>query len=209
VRVLNSKFFKAIHICGWLFCFLLFSCTKTPEPIIENSLPSIGVIPDFLVTNQRGEDFGKRNLKGRAAIVNFIFSRCPSVCPEMLKQTSELHLELKNYGLSLMFVTFTVDPDHDTPIVLRKLAESYSADQERWAFLTSPNKEMLMKLFKEGFKVGVSEPMIAKDLFDIAHSEKMVLVDKKGHIRGYYSYEAESLKTLKADLAQVMQEVIK
>ena len=139
-------------------------------------------------------------------LANFIFTRCPSVCPVMLEKTSKLLIELKDYGISVVFVTFTVDPEHDTPAVLRKKAEELKADPERWVFLTHTDKAAMMTLFKEGFKVGVSEPMIAKDLFDIAHTEKIVLVDKQGRVRGYYSYEEPGLLELKKDLANIHQE---
>lgn len=103
-------------------------------------------------------------------------------------------------------MTFTVDPDHDTVAVLRKKAEELKADPERWVFLTHTDKSVMMNLFKEGFKVGVSEPMIAQDLFDIAHTEKIVLTDKQGRVRGYYGYDDVSIALLKKDLARIHQE---
>ncbi len=190
----------------WPLLFVLSSCVeKKSEPVIE-SLPVISTLPDFLFTNQRGEDFGPRNLKGRVFLSNFIFTRCPSVCPVMLDKTAKLLVELKDYGIAVVFVTFTVDPDHDTVAVLRKKAEELKADPERWVFLTHTDKSVMMNLFKEGFKVGVSEPMIAQDLFDIAHTEKIVLTDKQGRVRGYYGYDDVSIALLKKDLARIHQE---
>lgn len=188
----------------WPLLFCLISCQEKTPPI--EALPVIGTVPEFSFTNQRGEEFGPRHLKGRVYLANFIFTRCPSVCPVMLEKTSKLLIELKDYGISVVFVTFTVDPEHDTPAVLRKKAEELKADPERWVFLTHTDKAAMMTLFKEGFKVGVSEPLIAKDLFDIAHTEKIVLVDKQGRVRGYYSYEEPGLLELKKDLANIHQE---
>ena len=196
------KMLKAALV--WPFLFSLSSCVE--KKVVIESPPVISVLPDFLYTSHRGEVFGLRNLKGRVFLANFVFTRCPSVCPVMLEKTSKLLDEIKDYGVSVVFVTFTVDPDHDSVSVLRKKAEELKADSERWVFLTHNNKDEMMKLFKEGFKVGVSEPMIAQDLFDIAHSEKIVLIDKKGQVRGYYSYDEEGLKTLKVELKQVHSE---
>ncbi len=190
----------------WPLLFVLISCVekKPVEPI--ESLPVISTLPDFSFTSQRGEDFGPTQLKGRVFLANFIFTRCPSVCPVMLEKTAKFLEEIKSYGISVVFVTFTVDPDHDTVMVLRKKAEELKADPERWVFLTHTDKTVMMNLFKEGFKVGVSEPLIAQDLFDIAHSEKIVLVDKKARVRGYYSYDEAGLEQLKKDLALIYQE---
>lgn len=86
----------------WPLLFVLSSCVeKKSEPVIE-SLPVISTLPDFLFTNQRGEDFGPRNLKGRVFLSNFIFTRCPSVCPVMLDKTAKLLVELKDYGIAVV-----------------------------------------------------------------------------------------------------------
>jgi protein SCO1/2 len=190
----------------WPLLFVIVACQeKKSEPVIE-ALPVINTLPDFTFTNQRGEEFGPKHLKGRVFLANFIFTRCPSVCPVMLEKTAKFLSETKDYGISVVFVTFTVDPDHDTVPVLRKKAEELQADPERWVFLTHTDKSVMMTLFKDGFKVGVSEPLIAKDLFDIAHSEKIVLVDKQSRVRGYYSYDEPGLVQLKKDLASIHQE---
>lgn len=199
-----DRFLKATLV--WPLLFSLSSCFDKKDVIKLEPLPVISTLPDFLYTNQKSEEFGLRNLKGRVFLANFVFTRCPSVCPVMLEKTSKLLDEIKEYGVSVVFVTFTVDPDHDSVSVLRKKAEELKADPERWVFLTHNNKVAMMTLFKEGFKVGVSEPMIAQDLFDIAHSEKIVMVDKLGQVRGFYSYDEEGLSRLKTELKQVHQE---
>jgi protein SCO1 len=198
---------RAISLLGWPLLFLLLGCwpAKKETALIE-PLPVIASVPEFLFSNQNDEEFGLRNVQGRVFMANFIFTRCPSVCPVMLDKTAKLMEEIKDYGISVVFLTFTVDPEHDTSLVLRRKAEELKANHERWFFLTHTNKEEMMKLFKDGFKVGVSEPIIAQDLFDIAHSEKIVLVDKRSRIRGFYSYEEESLQQLKRDIQQLHQE---
>jgi len=167
-------------------------------------LPPIAVVPEWTLMNESGQPFGSANLKGKVYLANFIFSRCPSVCPKMLKDTALLQHDLKSYGQKVAIATFTVDPDYDQPKILQQVARDHQADPYVWTFLTSEHKDALMKLYRDGFKVGVSTPDPVVDLFDVAHSEKIVLVDQESRIRGFYSYHAEDLAKLKTHVAQLL-----
>lgn len=169
-------------------------------------LPIIGVVPKWTLINQNQQPFGNLDLEGKVYIANFVFSRCPSVCPKMLEDTSKIQTDLAPYFGKVFITTFTVDPEFDTPVVLQKLAINYKYNPKVWAFLTSESKESLFSLYKDGFKVGVDDARPVGDLFDIAHSEKMVLVDQKSRIRGYYSYTVESKKQLLEDVAILVEE---
>jgi protein SCO1/2 len=167
---------------GLLVLGILFvSCTP------QKTIPVYFAVPDWTLTNQEGMSFSSSQLKGQVYIANFIFSRCPSVCPKMLKDSEKLQQDLLSLT-NVKMLTFTVDPEQDTPPVLKKLSLQYNAKADFWFFLTDSDPVKLFSLYKEGFKVNVSEAQPSKDLFDIAHSEKMVLVDQRGQIRGYYSY---------------------
>ena len=158
----------------------------------------IAPLPTWELSNQSGEPFGTRELAGQVYLANFIFSRCPSVCPKMLENTAKLQQELAGTeGVKL--VTFTVDPSYDTPKVLMALSQRYGADLARWVFLTHPNEAALFQLYSQGFKVSAAPARPATDLYDIAHSEKVVLVDQRGRIRGYYGQEPEKQRQLVID----------
>jgi protein SCO1/2 len=87
---------------------------------------------------------------------------------------------------------------YDNEKVLFDLARKYDANPHVWTFLTKNNEEELFTLYKDGFKVGVEKN--PQDLFDIAHSEKIVLVDEVGQIRGYYSFDENSINQLMIDV---------
>lgn len=180
---------------GFLVLFLALSCQPKP-PISE--LYVIAQVPDWQLKNQSGAEFGSNDLRGKVYLANFVFSRCPSVCPKMLQGTSKIQDRLKGVG-GVALVSFTVDPDYDTPEVLSKLATQYGAIPAVWSFLTHGDKESLLKLYRDGFKINVSPAQPVKDLYDIAHSEKMVLVDQIGQIRGYYGYEEATIDQLIID----------
>ena len=181
----------------WGFLLLLFALSCRPTPP-TSELYVIAQVPDWQLKNQEGKDFGSDDLRGKVYLANFVFSRCPSVCPKMLQETAKIQERLKSID-GLAILSFTVDPDYDTPEILAKVAAKYGANRAMWSFVTHGNKDALFTLYRDGYKINVSPAQPAKDLFDIAHSEKMVLVDQLGQIRGYYGYEKEKINQLIVD----------
>jgi protein SCO1/2 len=171
---------------------------RRPEPP-----PVLSQVPAFSLTNRDGRKVGLADFAGAPWVADFIFTRCPASCPIMTARMARLNRELpRNLGVRL--VSFTVDPDHDTPQVLQEYAESFSAP-ERWLFLTG-GKEELFRLSKEGFKLGVEiNPQPSSDSIEpILHSTRFVLVDGEGRIRGYYDgFDEESMAKLKKDLRAI------
>jgi len=159
-------------------------------------------LPDFKLTNQFGESFGSNNLKGKVYIASFIFTSCPTTCSMIMNTGLNIQNRIKNLKSVASLVTFTVDPENDTPKVLEKYAKKWRANPQNWSFLTG-DKAAVSSLLIDGFKVPVS-PQITNDVFDIAHSEKFVLVDQKGRIRGYYSNSEEDLDKLVRDTGLVV-----
>jgi protein SCO1 len=180
---------------GFLLLFLALSCQPKP-PISE--LYVIAQVPDWQLKNQEGKDFGSNDLRGKVYLANFVFSRCPSVCPKMLQETAKIQERLKSVD-GLAILSFTVDPDYDTPEILAKVATQYGANRAVWSFITHGDKDGLFTLYRDGYKINVSPAQPAKELFDIAHSERMVLVDQVGQVRGYYGYEKEKIDQLIID----------
>jgi len=164
-----------------------------PEPP-----PVLGAVPDFSLTNRDGRAVKLSDLAGSPWIADFIFTRCAASCPMMSMRLARLNRELPA-DLPVKLVSFSVDPDYDTPAVLERYAQSFSAPA-RWLFLTGRREEMF-RLSKEGFKLAVDagggtveEPIL--------HSTRFVLVDGQGRIRGYYeAFDEPSMKKLRRDLA--------
>jgi protein SCO1 len=151
------------------------------KQLSNRPLASLGTLPAFEFVNQDGQPFGSAQLAGKIWIADFIFTTCPGPCPIISTRMSELQRPLENTDVHL--VSFTVDPEKDTPEVLRTYAEKLHARPQRWDFLTGP-REAIHSLSRDGFKLGLSEG--AEEDGGPVHTTRFVLVDRRGTIRGYY-----------------------
>lgn len=152
--------------------FLLISCTHQKQP-----LPVLGEVVPFHLTSQAGTDFDSATLAGHVWVADFIFTNCEGPCPRMSAYMRALQKATTDLP-DLKMVSFTVDPKRDTPQVLREYGKSYSADPNRWSFLTGDPK-ILDGLDRASFKLGNVGGVMD-------HSTRFVLVDRKCQIRGYY-----------------------
>lgn len=142
------------------------------------ALPVLGEVPEFTFTERSGEPFGKDDLIGKITVVDFIFTRCPGVCPIMADKMSRLY-ELFSKHPQVQFVSITVDPEYDSLPVLREYADDLGVTDNRWLFLRAPIEDVV-ELAEGGF-------MLPMGNLPAGHSSKFALVDNKGQIRGYYS----------------------
>jgi protein SCO1 len=185
----------------WLL-FLLFGFSfpiyKSLNRTLPPELPVIAQVPQFELISENGQRFGSKDLEGKIYLANFVFSRCPTVCPKMLMDLEKIQKRIRGTGKKVAIVTFTVDPEHDDERVLFDLARKHKANPFTWTFLTGSDKEAMFNLYRDGFKVGVEEN--PQNLFDIAHSEKIVLVDGENRVRGYYAFEENSINQLMIDV---------
>ena len=164
-----------------------------PEPP-----PVLGKVPDFALVNRDGQTVRRADLLGAPWIADFIFTRCGAACPMMSLRMARLERELPR-DLGLRFVSYSVDPDYDTPKVLQDYAESFGAPG-RWLFLTG-DKQAIYRLSKEGFKLAVDDTTPVNEDEPILHSTRFVLVDGEGRIRGYYeAFDEEAVKKLMRDV---------
>jgi protein SCO1/2 len=169
--------------------------------LANRPLESYGRVPAFQLVNQNGQPFGSSQLSGKIWIADFIFTSCPGPCPMISSRMSELQKPLAQTDVRL--VSFTVDPEKDTPEVLRRYAEKLDAETGRWDFLTGP-KSTIYNLSRDGFKLGISDQ---GDATQPIHSTRMVLVDRHGQIRGYYdATSADGITKLLADTSHLLRE---
>jgi protein SCO1/2 len=143
--------------------------------------------PGFQLKAQDGEVYSYK--KGGIAVVSFFFSRCGTVCPITNKNLLRVAENFKSDGL-VSILSLTVDPVFDTSEVLNKYALELGANYENWVFLTG-DKKYIYDLAIKGFKLPVSDASdYDKNIVDIdqtfIHSDKLLLIDKFGHIRGIY-----------------------
>ena len=168
----------------------------------QRTVSSYGTVPLFQFTNQNGQPFGSAQLVGKIWIGDFIYTTCPGPCPMISSRMSELQKPLEKTDVHL--VSFTVDPEKDTPEVLRSYAERLQADAGRWDFLTGP-KSAVYKLSHDDFKLAVSDGSDAQGI--PVHSTRMVLVDRHSRIRGYYdALEPDAMTKLLADTNHLLRE---
>ena len=165
----------------------------------QREVASYGNVPEFMLINQDGKNFGSTDLRGKIWIADFIYTTCPGPCPMISNRMSELQDPLKNTDVHL--ISFTVDPAKDTPQVLRGYAEKLGAENGRWDFLTGA-QSTIYNLSRNGFKLAVGE-----DKGMPVHSTRMILVDRHGAIRGYYdAAEADAVTKLVADTTHLLRE---
>jgi protein SCO1 len=168
----------------------------------QRAVSSYGMVPTFQLTNQNGQPFGSAQLADKVWIADFVYTTCPGPCPMISSRMSELQKPLEKSDVHL--VSFSVDPEKDTPAVLRGYAAKLQAEPGRWDFLTGP-KSAIYKLSHDGFKLAVLDGSEAQGL--PVHSTRMVLVDRRSQIRGYYdATEAEAITKLLADTNHLLRE---
>lgn len=144
-------------------------------------------VGSFALTERSGRTVTDQDLRGKVWVASFIFTRCIGPCPAVTSTVAKLQQEFKN-ELDVTLVTFTVDPARDDLKSLREYAASRNADPERWLFLTG-DEVTIHTLMREHFKQPVerkSGPDV-KPGDEFGHSSRLVLVDRKGIVRGMFA----------------------
>jgi protein SCO1/2 len=175
---------------------------RLPEP-----LPFLGEVPPFSLLDSGSRRVTLRDLAGEPWIANFVFTRCQVSCPMMSLRMARLEREIPA-DPAVRFVSFSVDPAHDTPKILAKYARSFKAPP-RWHFLTGET-EAVYALVRGGFKLGVDplpQPAAAGAASEpITHSTRFVLVDGRARIRGYYdAFDPDSVARLRRELTALQR----
>lgn len=161
-------------------------------------------IPDFLLTDQNGTQFSSQQTKGKIYVANFFFTRCGTICPKLssaMVRVQDVFADNPN----VLMVSHSVDPNHDTPEVMAAYAKKYDAKTGKWFFLTG-DKKAVYDLAIKGYKLPVADASeYDKNIKNVdemfIHSEKMMLVDKEGYIRGIYD------GTFNADVERLLAEI--
>lgn len=146
------------------------------------ALPVLGTIPAFHLTERAGTPFTQDDVRGRVWIADFIFTRCPDVCPALTTRMHGLEARFRREQAEIVLVSFSVDPTYDTPEVLRRYASAHGAGPT-WRFVTGP-RDAIASLLRDGFRVAFADD--GPESGPITHSDRFVLVDRELRIRGYY-----------------------
>jgi len=149
-------------------------------------LPALGNVGSFSLKDQAGRPVTAETMRGKVWAAAFFFTRCPSVCPRITRRMRALQEQATKEHLELELVSFSVDPDNDTPEVLGAYAKQYGADLSTWRFLTGDLEEV-RRTSEQGFKLALDgKPTPGADHLGLFHGSHLVLVDRAGTIRGYY-----------------------
>jgi protein SCO1 len=179
---------------------------RAPEPP-----PVLGRMEAFSLYDQRGKTFQLADLDGTIWIADFIFTGCQAACPMLTSKMRALqrHIEERErtagHALPIRLVSFSVDPEVDTPDKLAAYATKWGANQERWFFLTGPLTEV-NRAVTRGLKIPFEKGGADTSAFDVMHGEHFVVVDGQRRIRGYFETDPAGMTELKAVLESLLAE---
>ncbi len=181
-------------------------------------------VPAFSFTNQKGETITNRDYEGKVYLVEFFFTTCPTICPRMSRNLVQIQNNFdvyENFGVA----SFTINPDNDTPEVLKAYAKKYGITNPNWHLMTG-DQDTIYTLANEGFNLYTAEDGTVEGGFE--HSGNFALIDKNGFIRSrrddhgnakiYYNgiiseeegYDEDGVKEeismLKEDIAKLLKE---
>ena len=204
------KRLPGIFLLCFAVCTVLAACGR-------RELPVLGQLPSFHLTDQNERLLSLEGLRGQVWVANFVFTSCGHTCPLLTQRMKGVQERLKewkslNPEWPLGIVSFSVDPERDTPAVLAEYAKRFGADTTIWRFATGSVEEVENTVVR-GFKMAMGkvplEGAIATggpgEIFDVLHGEKFVLVDQKGRIRGYYASEnGQEMRRMLNDLQALL-----
>lgn len=162
-------------------------------------------VPPFSFTDQYGRPFTDKDVEGKIVVADFFFTRCTTICPRMSAHMQQLQVKLNDDAFDdIVFLSHSVDPEHDTPEVLDRYARKLEADSSRWKFLTG-NAVDIYRMGNTGYLLSALEDSTSAEQF--IHDGRFVLVDRQRHIRGFYDGTTSAgANELAGDLKMLLKE---
>jgi len=208
---MKNKKYSYIGISFVILVFGIWVVYEAQNRYGGKELATIGEVPFFEFTNQNNQKITNEDYKGKVYVVEFFFTSCPDIClvmnDNMIKIQDEF-LGNPNVGMA----SFTIDPAHDTPDVLKKYADEMGINKPQWHLLTG-ERDAIFKLANEGFKLYVGESQSPEVAFE--HSGFFALIDQEGNIRSredehgnpliyYNGLENKDIQMLKEDIKKLL-----
>ena len=169
--------------------------------LAEQTLPKIGPAPEFTLTKQDGRRLALKELRGKVVAITFIFASCTDTCPLLTAKMAGIQDRLgPAFGPQAFFLSITVDPERDTPPVLKRYAEAHKANPAGWAFLTGTPAEIrdVTKSYGIYYK--------KTPRGDVDHTFLTSLVDQSGILRVQYMGVRFNPDEMLRDLQSLLQE---
>ena len=182
LRVARSAF---VGLIATALALWVVGCQTQPP------MDVFGPTPSFQLTDQTGTAFSSRSLAGRVTLLDFIYTHCTDACPLLSATFQEAQRKLaadKALASSVMLVSLSVDPQHDTPPVLAEYGQQFKADPSGWKMLTGDWDQVYDVV--TGFKVSLRPPRPAADAAapggtELTHTTRVVLIDPRLQVRAY------------------------
>lgn len=191
-----------LFLVAGFFVYLFYGThfARVPLPVLGEPGHVVG---DFSFQDQRGDTITQKDLDGRVSVVEYFYTSCPGICPEMNRNMARVY-ELFRHTPGFQILSHTVNPSYDKVPVLAKYAEQYDADPRIWKFLTGPRSE-LNRMAVEDYLLGAADSTGVSDQF--VHTEWWALVDKQRRIRGFYDgLKASDISRLEQDIRRLLRE---
>jgi len=194
---------------GLILLVLAIVVAPLVSPPQAKPLPVYGAVTNFSLSDQDGRMVSQADWRGHICVVDLIFTRCAGPCPIVSATMARFQAALPA-GSPVRLVSLTSDPDHDTPAELKKYGERFGARPGVWTFLTGP-KEMMRHLAMDELKLSMVDKPPAEretpaDL--VIHSTRLVLLDQRGRIRGYFDGETTGcIPAIQAGIQQLNKEM--
>jgi protein SCO1/2 len=168
-------------------------------------------VANVTLLNQLGDSVSLQKLRGKIVVADFFFTHCPSICPYLTRNMKGLQDALKTKDVTkrvdtsfVQFLSFSVDHERDSVAQLKKYADHFGVNSDVWWLLTGPKKTIYDFALNE-VKLGLQDGQGVDSNF--IHTEKFVVLDKKGVVRGYYNgLDTASLSRLAEDITLLMLE---
>jgi len=177
-----------VRVCVVL---LALGCSKKAP----NEPRVIAELPEFALLDQDANAFDRETLEGKLWVTAFVFTHCRATCPRLTGQMKKLQARLADEPAA-HFLSVTVDPRNDPPVVLKAYMVANRLDETNWRFVTG-DERAIEDFVVGGFRVGYGRTQWSTEL---THSSSFALVDGQGGIRGFYDSEDEGLRILEKDL---------
>ncbi|MCF7618156.1 SCO family protein [Bacillus sonorensis] len=136
-------------------------------------------VQSFSFQNQDNKTVSLDSLKGKVWVADFIFTNCNTICPPMTSHMAELQKQMDEENLQARIVSFSVDPENDTPEKLKKFAANYPLSFENWDFLTGYSQAEIERFALKSFKAIVKKP---ENEDQVIHQSSFYLVDQEGKV---------------------------
>jgi len=175
---------KTIFICLFSFVLIAAGCSEKPNvEEIEKSFPMSLKVGEFEGINQTGEPISNEDVEGKVWLASFIFTNCDTVCSPMTATTSRLQTELKERNIDVTFLSFSIDPEYDTPAVLKEFGQRMDADFSNWHFLTGYDQETIESFANISF---LSPAAKIEGSNQYMHSTSLYLINQRGTLLQQY-----------------------